>query len=100
MGSSLYHSVLWRKIRASYLLEHPLCVMCLKEGRDSIASVVDHKIPHHDDPVLFYQESNFQPLCYHHHNSIKQQQELHGYSQACDVNGFPLDAGHPFNQRR
>ncbi|HEX9813297.1 MAG TPA: hypothetical protein VGA88_14575 [Burkholderiales bacterium] len=36
---------------------------------------VDHKIPHNGDPVLFWDESNWQGLCDNCHNSIKQKEE-------------------------
>jgi 5-methylcytosine-specific restriction protein A len=99
MSSDLYHSVCWRKVRANYLSANPLCVMCIQEGRDEPANVVDHKTPHNDDPILFWAESNFQALCTQHHNSIKQTQEIHGYSQAAGIDGQPLDPLHPWNRR-
>lgn len=34
-----------QRIRAQYLQLHPLCVMCLREGRTTPADEVDHVIP-------------------------------------------------------
>lgn len=67
----------WQKARARFLREHPLCVMCEQERptRVTAATVVDHKIPHRGDKVLFWDESNWQPLCGPHHSSDKQRQE-------------------------
>ena len=53
----------WRKARLAYLRLHPLCVSCLAEGRLEPATVVDHIIPHRGDQRLFWDMSNWQPLC-------------------------------------
>ena len=53
----------WQKARARYLKAHPLCVQCLKEGQAVTATVVDHIRPHRGDPVLFWDEKNWQSLC-------------------------------------
>ncbi len=65
----------WAKARASYLLSHPLCVMCEAEGRTTMATVVDHRIPHKGDQAMFWDVNNWQSLCAHHHNSHKQSEE-------------------------
>lgn len=48
----------WRKARASYLSQYPICVRC-----GDIATVVDHTIPHKGDMHLFWSVSNWQSLC-------------------------------------
>ena len=53
----------WRNARARFLRKHPLCVKCRENGKLTPATVVDHIIPHRGDPVLFWDESNWQPLC-------------------------------------
>ena len=58
----------WRRERAAFLRCHPLCAECQKEGRLTPATVVDHIIPHRGDQRLFWDESNWQPLCEYHHN--------------------------------
>lgn len=65
----------WRKERAEYLRLNPLCVMCEAEGRIKAATVVDHKIPHRGDMVLFWDKTNWQSLCKPHHDSHKQRIE-------------------------
>ena len=40
----------WRKARARFLREHPQCVLCLKKGRLTEATVVDHIKHHRGDP--------------------------------------------------
>ena len=74
----------WQKARKRYLASHPFCVMCLKEGRMTKATVVDHIIPHRGDPDLFWDESNWQPLCKHHHDQKTSTQDMnpvYGYPQ-------------------
>lgn len=53
----------WRKASKAYLHAHPLCAECLRHGRYTKATVVDHIKPHRGDPELFWDESNWQPLC-------------------------------------
>ena len=58
----------WRKARKLFLERNPLCVECRKEGRLTPATVVDHIIPHRGDQKLFWDETNWQPLCKEHHD--------------------------------
>jgi 5-methylcytosine-specific restriction enzyme A len=92
----LYDSVRWRKVRRMWLAEHPLCAMCTRQGRTTAAVVVDHVKPHEGDHELFWDQNNYQSLCYSCHSGIKRQQERHGYSQAADANGLPMDSNHPW----
>ena len=59
----------WRKARKHFLSKHPLCVVCAKEGRVVAATVVDHVTSAKDSPELFWDESNWQPLCKYHHDT-------------------------------
>lgn len=85
----------WRKARAVFLSrpENVFCVMCKAQGRMVAATVVDHIRPHKDDQALFWDESNWQPLCKPHHDSTKQRIEL-GQQVGCDASGVPLDSSH------
>ena len=58
----------WRVARKHYLRRYPLCLECQREGKLAPATVVDHIIPHRGDVDLFWDESNWQPLCARHHN--------------------------------
>lgn len=60
----------WREARTAYLVKHPTCTMC-----EQPATVVDHVIPHKGNMRLFWDRSNWQALCQHHHNSTKQRAE-------------------------
>jgi 5-methylcytosine-specific restriction protein A len=53
----------WRKARLAYLQAHPLCVKCLEKGTPVSATIVDHIIPHRGRYDLFWDSSNWQPLC-------------------------------------
>ena len=58
----------WRKARVAFLADHPFCEDCESEGRLEAATVVDHKIPHHGDPVLFWDVTNWRASCKRHHD--------------------------------
>ena len=65
----------WTKARATFLRQHPWCVMCMRAGQYLRATVVDHIVPHRGDPKLFWDEANWQPLCKRHHDGDKQREE-------------------------
>ena len=53
----------WTKARQAYLSAHPLCAEHLRQGAIVAASVVDHIRPHKADKGLFWDSTNWQPLC-------------------------------------
>ena len=53
----------WQKASRSFLQAHPLCEECMKAGRYTKATVVDHVVPHRGDERLFWDRSNWRPLC-------------------------------------
>jgi len=53
----------WQRARLAFLAEHPLCATCKANGLTAGAEVVDHKTPHRGDQELFWDRSNWQPLC-------------------------------------
>ena len=53
----------WQKVSKQYLTIHPLCENCLKNGKYTKATVVDHIKPHRGDPELFWDPKNWQALC-------------------------------------
>lgn len=91
-----YDTVRWRKARASFLADHPLCNLCAKIGRDTAASIVDHIRPHEGDYNLFWDQTNWQSLCPTCHSGWKRIQENKGVLSGCDVRGLPLDFNHPW----
>lgn len=70
-----YTSSKWRKLRAVFLKQHPLCAYCLEDDKTTAATIVDHCIPHRGDADLFWDEENLQPLCQQCHSSTKQREE-------------------------
>jgi 5-methylcytosine-specific restriction protein A len=65
----------WQQARLSFLDENPLCVYCEREGQVTAACIVDHRIPHRGDKVLFWDRSNWQSLCKPCHDGIKKREE-------------------------
>lgn len=59
----------WRKARTRFLSINQLCVECYKDSKLTVATVVDHIIPHKGDYKLFWDETNWQPLCKRHHDT-------------------------------
>ena len=53
----------WREARRLFLKRNPLCQRCLKYGRLTPATVVDHIVPHRGDMLLFWDQENWQALC-------------------------------------
>lgn len=64
----------WRKARERYIAEHPLCVDCITDGKVTPTDVIDHIQPHEGNAALFWDETNWQSLCFAHH-SIKTARE-------------------------
>ena len=59
----------WRRVRAAFLAQHPLCAACRAQGRVVPATVVDHIVPHRGDQTLFWDEANWAALCKPCHDS-------------------------------
>jgi 5-methylcytosine-specific restriction protein A len=53
----------WVKASRAFRLAHPLCVRCEQMGRLTPTAVTDHIVPHKGDRALFWDRSNWQPLC-------------------------------------
>lgn len=88
----------WQKERAAFLIANPLCAFHKKRGQVVAAVVVDHKIPHRGNLDLFWDKSNWQPLCKHCHDSYKQAMERSGRIPGCSGAGIPIDPNHHWNR--
>ncbi len=79
-GRSYYHAGYqtkqWRAMRRDILQAQPLCVECGKQGRLTVANVIDHIKPVRLGGE-FWDTKNMQPLCTPCHNS-KSAKERHG----------------------
>lgn len=70
----------WQKASKAFLQAHPLCEECLKHGRYTKATVVDHIVPHHGDQKLFWDQNNWQALCKKcHDKKIRNEDETPTY---------------------
>ncbi|QND32416.1 HNH endonuclease [Sinorhizobium meliloti] len=74
-ASSRGYDAEWRRESRTYLLQHPCCAECARYGRAIPATVVDHIVPIRLAPHRRMDRTNWQPLCFHCHNSDKQRQE-------------------------
>lgn len=113
-SSSRGYGYAWQQARSQFLRENPLCAEHAKQGRSEPAVVVDHIVAprlheakESGDPVriaeaqrLFWSRKNWQPLCKHCHDSVKQRLEKSGRVAGCDASGRPLDPNHPWNRAR
>jgi 5-methylcytosine-specific restriction enzyme A len=84
----------WEKARAAFLREpdNQFCRKCRDQGRLTVATVVDHIVPHRGDPAFFWDRSNWQPLCKPHHDGAKQREER-GRFVEIDGEGWPVPPG-------
>ena len=77
----IYNSRRWKQLRLLHLAEHPLCVVCLVEGKTEPARVVDHI-----KPINWggrpWDRANLQSLCDRHHNQ-KNARESRGPQGGC-----------------
>lgn len=87
----------WRKGRGQFLAINRYCKFCRAVGKRARATVVDHIVPHRGDEELFWEQSNWQPLCKPCHDGEKAVMEARGYSDRIGVSGWPVDPAHPSN---
>lgn len=88
----------WDREALRFRKIHPFCTMCLKRGVHTIATCVDHIVPHKGNRGLFWSRVNWQSLCTTCHNAKKQTEEHKGFSTDIDGDGYPIDERHPSNK--
>lgn len=59
---NLYNTQRWRKESKEFLAGHPFCYVCGKPSK-----IVDHIQPHRGNLELFYDQTNWQPMCWSCH---------------------------------
>jgi len=59
----LYNTSRWRRQREQYLIEHPFCEECKRNGVLTASAIVDHIKAHKGNEELFWKKSNWQALC-------------------------------------
>lgn len=57
----------WARTSKAFLVKHPLCAECERQGRVTPATLTDHVIPHRGDYKLFWDHNNWQALCVNCH---------------------------------
>ena len=73
---SIYNTTTWKKLRSAYLMDHPLCEVCLQDEKVEPAVEV-----HHIKPIstgndewemrdLAFDPYNIMALCEFHHHEI------------------------------
>lgn len=85
--------------RQLQLAKIPWCEPCEKDGKATVATVVNHVIPHRGDPYLFWHGA-LESVCKHCHDSKIQSAEAAGFRPDLDDDGWPVDPAHPFNRKR
>ena len=74
--NNIYNTTSWRKLRKSYLSEHPLCEICLEKGKSVMAENVHHKTEissgqdEEEMKRLGFDYNNLQSLCRTCHKAI------------------------------
>jgi 5-methylcytosine-specific restriction protein A len=95
----------WQKARADFLQRFP---RCMTRGCNSVASIVDHAVPHKGNDALFWDRSNWRARCKSCHDA-KTAREDGGFgnpvrrgavARGVDRNGKPRDPRHPWNAGR
>lgn len=90
------HSKRWAARRAHQLAIEPLCRMCLKKDIVKAANTADHVVPHREDEHAFFHGA-LASLCRDCHSMAKQREEVRGYVDDLDADGWPADERHPAN---
>ncbi|MCQ4257463.1 HNH endonuclease signature motif containing protein [Stutzerimonas stutzeri] len=102
----------WQLAREDHLRRQPFCSMCSTNTRPVLALIVDHVIaPRLKEAKasgdaeqlarawkLFWSRDNWQSLCKHCHDSVKQRLEKSGRLAGCDSTGRPLDPRHHWHR--
>jgi len=74
-ASSRGYDAEWRRESRTYLLQHPYCAECARNGIRTVATLVDHVASIRLAPHRRMDRTNWQSLCTPCHSSWKQRQE-------------------------
>lgn len=85
----------WNAKRNRHLAKEPLCRRCDRRNRVTAGDLVDHVVPHRNNPILRDEDWNLQTLCLSDHRS-KTAGEEDGWAQLI----YPLPAYGPINNLR
>lgn len=62
-----YAGVQWRRLRAAFLADNPVCADCLEEGQVTAATIAHHEEERLDNPDRALDSGNLTALCNRHH---------------------------------
>ncbi|MBS3962439.1 MAG: AAA family ATPase [Sandarakinorhabdus sp.] len=106
MAAWPYSTAQWQRLRLLKLQSEPLCQECRSFGRIVVARVVDHVVPVKHGGAAFPALSGLRSLCWRCHSAktargieagpVRTSKPRRG----CDADGRPLDAAHPWGERR
>ncbi|WP_159981905.1 MULTISPECIES: HNH endonuclease signature motif containing protein [unclassified Novosphingobium] len=88
----------WQKARETFIAANPLCVRCDDKGLTTVATVVNHRVPHKGDLKLFWDRKNWEAVCKPCHDGEIQREERTGIVRGTGRDGRPLDPSHPWNR--
>lgn len=82
-----YNQTSWKKVRKTYLLQHPLCEECLKKGKVTPATSVHHiKSPFkggETNQFLLLDYNNLESVCHECHSEIHNKEQ--GYKPVEEI---------------
>jgi len=107
VGSSIYSTRRWRKLRAAKLSVQPLCEPCSKRGRIAPASSVDHIKAIAAGGEVYPPLDGLMSMCTSCHSvKTNARDNPHAFGKGwkaafkgCGLDGRPLDPDHPFLDR-
>lgn len=76
----VYQSNDWKQLRLSYLKKHPLCELCLLEGKIIPAVDVHHKCSITIDRSKAFDYNNLMALCKKHHAELHKNGATKGFN--------------------
>ena len=81
LRADAYNNTTWRKLRETYLKQHPLCERCLEKGKITPAEDVHHRVsPFKHGEVnygLLLNDENLMSVCKQCHGEIHASQQGH-----------------------
>src|SRR5262252_2765953 len=92
-----YDHRVWRKRRKVQLRQQPFCQLCAAHGEVTVATVVDHVMPHEGDWNRFRLDP-VQSLCKPCHDGTKRFEQNRGFDPTIGADGMPTDPRHPVYQ--
>ena len=86
----------WQRLRASVLAGEPCCRQCIREGRTTVATDVDHADgnPGNNEYDPATGAGNLTPLCHSCHSRKTASDHGKAVRWGCDEHGMPLDPCH------